>query len=845
MKHTLVRKPTADRFAAPRLASIFILIISLQFLPGMGRLAGNLQVAPAVSDPVIAAAGDIACDPASSSFNSGNGTAALCRQKYTSDLLVNAGLAAVLPLGDIQYYCGGYQAFLQSYDLSWGRVKAISRPVVGNHEYLTTPDSSGPSTGCDLTNDRAAGYFNYFGAAAGNPSQGYYSYDIGAWHLIALNSNCTDIGGCSPVSPQGQWLQADLAAHPNFCTLAYWHIPFFSSGGRAEINSKDLWQILYDHDVDVILNGHDHIYERFAPQDPNGIADPVRGIRQFTVGSGGANHTSLAAIAANSDVRDTTTYGVLKLTLHATSYDWRFVPEAGQSFTDAGTGVCHGNDAIPPTAPSNLTASAINWNQVALDWGAGSDNIGVAGYQIFRNGVQIASASRTSYVDTTTQAQTTYRYSVKTVDTAGQTSPASNTVTVTTPDAASILTFTSTADTYVQSDTPMTSYGSATQFTIGNSPTRNAYLKFNVSGLGPRTVVSARLRLYSLEAASVGGTFSAVPNGTWDENSLNWNTAPAANASRLATLGNVSAEKWYEVNVTSLVAGDGIYSLKLSSTSSDSASYLSKEGATPGFAPQLIVTAREPTPTRTPTSTPTPTRTPAPVQERDTTGVFRPSNGLLYLKNTNATGFADVALNYGIPGDDPVVGDWDGNGTATIGVYRNGTFYLRNSNTIGFADIVFAFGLPGDQPVAGDWNGDGKDTIGVYRNGTFYLRNSNSPGNPQLSFSLGNPGDVGIAGDWNGDGKDTTGVFRPSNGLLYLKNTNSTGFADIAINYGAPGDQPVTGDWNNDGIDTIGVYRNGTFYLRNSNTIGFAELVFGLGNPGDVPIAGNWDGLPR
>ena len=235
-----------------------------------------------------------------------------------------------------------------------------------------------------------------------------------------------------------------------------------------------------------------------------------------------------------------------------------------------------------------------------------------------------------------------------------------------------------------------------------------------------------------------------------------------------------------------------------------------------------------------------------PVLARDTTGVFRPSNGLLYLKNTNNTGFADVAINYGVPGDYPVVGDWDGNGNVTIGVYRNGSFYLRNSNTVGFADLVFAFGQPGDQPIAGDWDGDGKDTIGVYRPsiGQFFLRNSNSAGNADMSFYLGNVGDVGIAGDWDGDGKDTTGVFRPVNGIIFLKNTNTTGFADVALNYGIPGDKPVIGDWNNDGVDTIGVYRNGTFYLRNSNTIGFADIAFGLGNPGDMPIAGDWDALP-
>jgi hypothetical protein len=230
----------------------------------------------------------------------------------------------------------------------------------------------------------------------------------------------------------------------------------------------------------------------------------------------------------------------------------------------------------------------------------------------------------------------------------------------------------------------------------------------------------------------------------------------------------------------------------------------------------------------------------------DTTGVFRPSNGLLYLKNSNDTGFADVALNYGLPGDYPVVGDWDGNGTVTIGIYRGNTFYLRNENTLGFATIVFDFGQVGDQPIAGDWDGDGIDTIGVFRpsNAQFMLRNSNDTGPAEATFYLGNPGDVGIAGDWNGDGIDSTGVFRPSNGIIFLKDTNVTGFANYALNYGLPGDKPVMGDWNNDGVDTIGIYRNGLFYLRNENTNGFAEMIFGLGNPGDMPIAGNWDGLP-
>ncbi len=290
----------------------------------------------AVTDPLIAAAGDIACDPTNSNFNGGNGTSNVCRQLYTSNIIVNLQPAGVLALGDDQYYCGGYNAFLQSYALSWGRFNSIIHPVPGNHEYLTSG-----GTGCDSTNAGAAGYFNYYGAAAGTPGQGWYSYDIGAWHLIALNSNCGNVGGCSTSSPQGQWLLSDLAAHPNACTLAYWHIPLWSSGGRAASNMATVMQILYNNNADVVLSGHDHDYERFAPQDYMGNYDPDRGIREFIVGTGGANHTSFSTTAPNSEVRNDTTFGILQLTLHGASYDWQFIPEAGKTFTDSGTGNCH------------------------------------------------------------------------------------------------------------------------------------------------------------------------------------------------------------------------------------------------------------------------------------------------------------------------------------------------------------------------------------------------------------------------------------------------------------------------------------------------------------------------
>ena len=417
------------RRSAVAVAVILLASFGLVFVGGAPPPLSVIPAHAAVSDPVIAVAGDIACDPDSSSFNGGNGSSSACRELYTSNLLVNANLAGVLTLGDTQYYCGGYPAFLQSYDPTWGRVKPITHPAVGNHEYLTSG-----GTGCTSANAGAAGYFQYFGAAAGQPGQGYYSFDIGTWHLIALNSNCGNAGGCGANSPQGAWLTNDLNAHPSACILAFWHIPLFSSGGRANNNSLAFWQTLYAHHADVILSAHDHIYERFAPQTPQGTLDPTNGIREFIVGSGGANHTSLATLAANSEVRNTDTFGVLELTLHPTSYDWQLVPEAGKTFSDTGSQACHSStsDTTPPTAPGNLSATASSPGQADLSWNASTDNIGVAGYKVYRNGTFVATTTATSYSDTTVAPSTAYSYTVTAFDAAGNVSPTSNTATVTT-----------------------------------------------------------------------------------------------------------------------------------------------------------------------------------------------------------------------------------------------------------------------------------------------------------------------------------------------------------------------------------------------------------------------------
>ena len=241
--------------------------------------------------------------------------------ELTASLLDSIG-GTVFTLGDHAYLTGSLQDFRTCYEPWWGRHKARTRPVPGNHEYETPG---------------AAGYFGYFGPAAGVPGLGYYSYRLGAWQIIALNSEISAFPG----SPQYEWLRSELAANATRCALAYFHTPVFGSGSNGgNPHMQAMWGVLQAAGVDVIVNGHNHSYERFAPQDANGRAD-ARGIRQFVVGTGGAPLTSMPVIAANSEVRNNSTWGVLKLTLLADAYDWEFVPVPGSSFSDRGTTSCH------------------------------------------------------------------------------------------------------------------------------------------------------------------------------------------------------------------------------------------------------------------------------------------------------------------------------------------------------------------------------------------------------------------------------------------------------------------------------------------------------------------------
>ncbi len=522
----------------------------------------------AAGDPTVAAAGDIACDPADAHFN--GATSSVCQQRATAAQLASGGFAAVLALGDNQYYCGSLAAFQQSYDPSWGQVKAITHPVVGNHEYLTSGGSK-PSTGCDSSNTNAAGYFTYFGSAAGVQGQGYYSFDVGSWHLIALNTNCASAGGCSASSPQGKWLAADLAAHPNQCTLAYWHIPLFSSGGRANNNSKSFWQQLYAAHADVILDGHDHIYERFAPQSPTGALDPTNGIVEITVGTGGADHTSISSIAPNSIVRNTNTFGILALTLHQGSYDWSFKPAVG-SFTDSGSATCHSAGPMPTPTPTPTPTPLATPTPAPTP-----------------------TPTPTPLATPTpapTPTPTPTPLATPTPAPTPTPTPAPTPTPVATPTPTPIVaasTFTPVADSYVDASNPGANFGTSTQIRIDGSPTVRSFLRFNVSGIGG-TVTNATLRIWANSAQSTGYNAYSVADTTWGETTITDANAPPFGA-QLGSSGPITTGSWTSADVTSAVTGNGLVSFGISTTNSTAVSLSSREGANP---PQLVITTASP-----------------------------------------------------------------------------------------------------------------------------------------------------------------------------------------------------------------------------------------------------------
>jgi hypothetical protein len=271
--------------------------------------AGGSRAAPAV----LLAAGDIA-------------TCKRQDDERTAELLARHR-GTIAALGDLAYESGTPREFSACYAPSWGRFVERTRPAVGNHEYATPG---------------AAGYFDYFGKRAGPRGKGWYSYELGSWHIVVLNSNCSQVGGCHHGTPQERWLKRDLAQHRTRCTLAYMHHPRFSSGMHGDSESQTpLWQVLYAAGADLVLAGHDHDYERFAPMTPLGQPHRARGIRQFVVGTGGKSLREFEETSRGSEVRQSRAFGVLKLTLFPTRYEWQFLPTETGAFADRGSAACH------------------------------------------------------------------------------------------------------------------------------------------------------------------------------------------------------------------------------------------------------------------------------------------------------------------------------------------------------------------------------------------------------------------------------------------------------------------------------------------------------------------------
>ena len=272
--------------------------------------ASPTPTATAAANAVLVGAADIArCDA-----NKDEATAAL----------INGIPGTVFAAGDLAYSGSAATDITDCYGPSWGQFKNRTDPAIGNHEYEIPGATS---------------YWNYWGSAAGTPGQGWYAFNLGTWRIYVLNANCDKVA-CNSGSPQETWLRADLAANPRQCVAAIWHQPLYSSSYGTINAVRPFWQALYDYHAEIIINGHSHNYERFAQMDPTGAPAPGRGLKEFVVGTGGASPYAFTYTPANSELRNSGAFGVIKFTLKQGSYDWQFIPVAGQTFTDSGSGTC-------------------------------------------------------------------------------------------------------------------------------------------------------------------------------------------------------------------------------------------------------------------------------------------------------------------------------------------------------------------------------------------------------------------------------------------------------------------------------------------------------------------------
>ena len=447
----------------------------------------------------------------------------------------------------------------------------------------------------------------------------------------------------TPSSPEYQWLKHDLETHPGGLKFAVWHYPMYSDNATESSSTflqgpGSLEGLLATNDVSIGFNGHAHMYQRNLKPDGGIVTyltggggaklQPIggRGCSALDAyGIGWANTANKGSRCGSAPVPTSRAqvFHFLKVTVNGSSVTVAPTNSLGNTFDVQTYTFALSSDTEPPTAPGNLSAVPRTSTAVDLSWTGATDNIGVTAYEVYRDGTRIATIGPTlTYADATVAAETTYTYTVRARDAAGNTSPFSGDASVTTPQTPPSLTFTPTDDTYVQLSAPNATAGSATTLQVDNSPVKNTLLKFVVNGIGSQSIVEAKLRLYVTDASPQGGSVFATQGADWTEATTTWNTAPATLGSAVGSLGPVVAGTWYEVDVSQLVDGDGVVSMRVTSTSSDGANYASRTHAS-GLAPQLVVsyqgTPQEPPP---------------------------PPNG---LSATTTTGDAPVALTWTAP----------------------------------------------------------------------------------------------------------------------------------------------------------------------------------------------------
>ncbi len=478
-----------------------------------------------------------------------------------------------LYLGDV-YEDGTISEFYNWYGNSgtnFSNFYSITDPTIGNHEY---------------TGSQAPGYFDYW-----NNIPNYYSFNAGGWHFISLNSNASRF----PVdinSPEYAWLAQDLASNSGACTIVYYHHPLFNIGPEGPTTAmSDIWTLMAQNNVSIVLNGHDHDYQRWVPLDANGQPSPS-GITEFVAGGGGHGTQTIL----NSDSRvvysndlSPQAFGALKLALSPSGASFEYINSSG-IILDSGVVPCvtAGADVQAPSVPTGFTANATGATQVNLNWQASTDNVGIAGYTIYRDGVALTTVtgSSLSYSDFTALPSTTYSYSVDAFDSAGNHSAQSSPAGVTTPAMPPSLTFNVGADTYVNSGSPTSNYGSAIVWRVDGSPDLHAYLKFTVQGLAGYPIQSAYLKVYANSSSSIGINALAVADNTWNENTVTYNTAPAL-GSLLGTSTAFATGSWVTINVTPYVTGEGTYSFGVTTPGTSTLSFSAKESG--ANAAQLVV----------------------------------------------------------------------------------------------------------------------------------------------------------------------------------------------------------------------------------------------------------------